>query len=136
MAGMVDTVLRWFRPAEPFPAGFNRRFIRIFHKTDTMAGLVEQVEDLRETLTSVIKDVAVMQQMLRERGLWDEQRYCQLRYERMIADHSSAGASPWASHSYYRYTLDEPEFIREALGGGAEHIAEFERRVRHVEQLT
>lgn len=69
---MVDTVLRWFRPAEPFPPGFNSRFLRIFHKPDTMDALVQQVEDLRETLTSVIKDVTVMQQMLRESGLWDE----------------------------------------------------------------
>jgi hypothetical protein len=133
---MMDKVLRWFRPAEPLPGRFNSRMFRLFHKPDTMDALLQQVEDLRSMLISVIEDVDVMQEMLRERGVWDEQRYRELRFHRMVEDQSGRGPAPWQSYSYYRYTLEDEEFIRDVLGGKPEAVDEFRRRVEHVRQLT
>ena len=77
-----------------------------------------------------------MREILRAKGLWDEAEYRRQRVEVMVNDHSSAGIAPHTWYSYYRYTLDEREFLETVLKAGPQELAEFQARVAHVEQLT
>jgi len=98
--------------------------------------MAEQIQDLRHTLFSLIQEVEVLKDLLREQGTWDERRYRQLRVEKMLADHSSAGPDPWRHHSHYAYTLEEEEFLHEQLRFGEQELAEFRARAEDLETQT
>ena len=134
---MLQKMMRWLGEVEPLPAAFSsRRWFRLFFDPRNVDELAAQVADLRSTTLSLIQDVAVLRGMLRARGMWDEGEYRRQRLEIMVRDHSSAGATPQTSHSYYPYTLDEREFLESVLKATPQEVAEFEKRVEHVQTLT
>jgi hypothetical protein len=94
------------------------------------------VADFLGVLFSAIQDLAVIKQLLTEKGVWDEELYKKLRTERLIADHSGAGATPWKSYSYYPYTLDEEEFLEELFNASKEEIARFKEKVETISELS
>lgn len=117
---------------------FEKRFFRLFARRENLeiSQLAQQVDDLTVTLVSVIQDVAVLKTMLQEKDVWDEARYRQLRRERMVADHSSAGLESWVWYSAYPYTLDEEEFLRHQFKASEAEVAAFREEVEFVSQLT
>jgi hypothetical protein len=96
----------------------------------------KELGDLLSVLVSTIQDMVVIKQMLAEKGIWDEELYKKLRTERMIGDHSGAGASPWTSYSHFPYTLDEEEFLKHMFNASEEEIEEFKNKVETVSRLT
>ena len=91
-----------------------------------------QLDDIRHVLKSAIQDIAVMQSMLQEQGLWDDDLYKKLRVERMIGDHSAVGADPWGGHSVYQYTLEESEFLSNVFDASEDEVKKFESEVVRV----
>jgi hypothetical protein len=119
------------------PAAFTTsRLFRLFAQPADSGQLTQQVGDLRAVLLSVIQDLAVLKEVLHERALWDEAQYKRLRVKRMIADQSSASASPWLAYSYYPYTLEDEEFLRLCLHASEAEIEEFKREVERTKELT
>jgi hypothetical protein len=94
------------------------------------------VGDLLSALISAIQDVVVIKQLLAEKGLWDEELYKKLRTERMIDDHSGAGATPWKSYSHFPYTLDEEEFLKHMFNASEEEIEQFTKKAETASELT
>jgi hypothetical protein len=108
---------------------------RLFRLTDD-AKDERSAADLLAVLFSAIQDLAVIKQLLAEKGVWDEELYKKLRSERMISDHSGAGATPWKSYSYYPYTLDEEEFLEEIFDASKAEIARFREKVETISELS
>jgi hypothetical protein len=136
MSQKLRMLWRWLGARSPLPGFLPERVVRIQLPPGNLDQLAEQVADLRVMLCSLIRDVAVFQEMLRQRGLWDQAQYRQLRMERMIADHSSAGAAPWRHHSLYPYALDEHDFLQQILAFTPEELAAFTQRVEDVRTAT
>jgi hypothetical protein len=136
MLHKLRTLWRWLGGGVSWPGPLSERAWRIQLTPDSLDQLAEQVVDLRTMLYSLIRDVAVFRQILQQRGLWDVAQYRRLRMERMIDDHSTAGATPWHHHSPYPYTLDERAFLEQVLAATPEELATFSRRVADVETAT
>ena len=109
---------------------------RLFRTPNTVEELASQVEVLRSALMSAIQDIAVLKELLREKGGWDDYSYRKLRIQRMVKDHSSAGPWPHPIHSYYPYVLNETDFLKEVLSANEAEVREFEQRVDEVRFLT
>jgi len=112
------------------------RLFRMHAEPQDIDSLSRAVADLRHTLFNAIQDIAVLTEALKRNHLLDEKLYKELRIERMLGDHSSAGASPWRNCSQYPYTLDEEDFLRERFGATEEEVREYQRSVNHVQTLT
>ena len=110
----------------------DKPFFQIYNTDMTVEGLARQVNVLRDTLISVVKDVVVMKDIFERHGLMKEATYRELRSGRMLADHSSAGADPWTRHSLYPYTLSEQDFLREVFHAGEAEVRQYDE---HVEAL-
>ncbi len=115
---------------------FGARLFRLFQNPKGLGDLAQQVQDLRATLFSATQDIAVLRELLEAKGQWDEALYKQLRTERMIRDHDSAGVSPWFSYSYFPYTLEEDEFLRHRLRASEPEVKDFQERVDRIQTLT
>jgi hypothetical protein len=96
----------------------------------------KSVADLLSVTFSAIQDMVAMKELLIEKGIWDEELYKKLRIERMIDDHSGAGATPWQSYSHFPYTLDEEEFLEKVFNASKEEIEKFKERVETIEELS
>jgi hypothetical protein len=117
---------------EQLPGYWQTRMFRL-----TVAAQKDKsVADLLSVIISAIQDMAVIKQVLTEKGIWDEERYKKLRIERMIGDHSSAGATPWQSYSHFPYTLEEEEFLEKVFNTSKEEIEKFKKRVETIEELS
>ena len=112
------------------------RLIRLFRPSKSVEELAVQVEDLRHTLNSALHDLVVMKSVLEEKGLMDAALYKQLRARRMISDHGGPGPSSWRYMSIYPYTLDEQDFLREALHATEAEVKSFEEDAAHATTLT
>jgi hypothetical protein len=112
------------------------RLFRLFAQPSDNVQLTQQVKDLRAVLLSAIQDIAVLKDALLEQALWDAEQYKRLRLRQMIADQSSAGASPWLAYSYYPYTLEDEQFLRLYLHADEAAVEEFKREVERTKELT
>lgn len=112
------------------------RGFRLFGISTNPKEVAQRTADLWHVLRSVIQDIAVIKEMMRDKGVWDEAKYKELRVNRMVADHGGAGATPWRRHSYHPYTLNEAEFLTQHLNADAEQVKDFERRVESEETAT
>jgi hypothetical protein len=112
------------------------RLIRLFRPSKSVEELAVQVEDLRHTLNSALHDLVVMKSILEEEGLMDAALYKQLRIRRMISDHGGPGPSSWKYMSIYPYTLEEKDFLREALDATEAEVKGFEEDAAHATTLT
>jgi hypothetical protein len=112
------------------------RMFRLFNKSANPQDLAQQNADLLAVLLSAIQDVAVIKELLQEKGVWDETLYKELRLQRMIGDHSSIGPSPWTSYSYFPYTLVESAFLRHQFKASDEEVKEFEEQAQAISECT
>jgi hypothetical protein len=94
------------------------------------------VEGLAFVVHSLIQEVEVLKTMLKDTGNWSAQQYKETMIRLRIADHNSAGGCPWTHHSYYRYTLDDRDFLKEALGATEGEIRDFEAEAEEVSMYT
>jgi hypothetical protein len=108
---------------------------RMFRLTAAAQG-DEFGEDCLSFIISAIQDMVVIKQVLIEKGIWDEDLYKKLRIERMIGDHSGAGATPWQSYSHFPYTLEEEEFLEKVFNASKEEVEKFKKRVETIEELS
>jgi PHD/YefM family antitoxin component YafN of YafNO toxin-antitoxin module len=115
---------------------FEDRLFRLFLTPKSVEELSRQIQDLRYTLNSVVQDLAVMKEVLEEKGLMDKALYKRLRVARMIHDHSSHGASAWVDYSIYPYTLDEKDFLRHTFRASEEEVKNFQTNVDGVASRT
>jgi len=112
------------------------RFFRMHAEPKTIESLSAAVADLRHTLFSAIQDIAVLTEVLKRNQLLDETLYKELRIQRMLGDHSSAGASPWRNCSQYPYTLEEEELLRERFRASEEEVRQYREDIDSLETLT
>ena len=112
------------------------RMFTIYNQSTEPTQLAKKTNDLLSILTSAIQDMVVMKEIMKEKGILDEERYKELRTRRMIDDHSSAGAAPWFGYSIYPYTLDESEFLRQQFNANDEEVEQFEQKVEHIQLLS
>ena len=117
----------------------DERLLRLFESHDAGADAPDVralVADLRHMVVSLAQEVAVLEEMLQESGHWDRARYRDARRRRMVADHDSSGLMSWRHCSYYRYTLDEPDFLRTQLGATEADVERFQAEVDEVSTRT
>lgn len=114
----------------------NQRCFRIHQTSSDPAVLKQQVDDLRHMLFSVIQDLEIMRNTLARHGLLAAPEHKDQRIKSMLADHSSAGATPWRAHSYYPHTLDTQAYLREILDLSDDEIKEYEAEAQHRATLT
>jgi hypothetical protein len=115
---------------------FNSRLFRLFQPSKSVEELNQRIEDLRYTLNSVVQDIAVLKEILEEKGLMDAALYKRIRVNRMVQEHSSAGANSWRNSCFYPYTLDEEDFLQESLGANEAEVKSFQENVSTIETLT
>jgi hypothetical protein len=84
-----------------------------------------QLNDLLHVLNGAIQEIEVLKDLLKEKSLWDDKLYKELRIKRMVGDHSVAGESPWKSHSIYPYTLDDKAFLRHKFDASDDEVNMF-----------
>ncbi len=111
-------------------------YFALFRDSEDPQVLRQQVRMLRRALIGLAQDVTVLRRQLTESGALDPSRYRRLRIERMIDDHSSAGAVPWMSYSHYPYLLDDEQYLRTQLGASEAEVEEFRKQVEFKQQLT
>jgi len=107
------------------------RHFRLFADSKTPSPL----GDLRHVVLSLIQEVAVLRSFLEEEGL-DKEEYKRRRREVMVGDHGGPGPAPWVSYSYYRFTLEEKEFLKQVLGMNDAEIASFDRDAGSRQTMT
>jgi hypothetical protein len=112
------------------------RIFTIYNQSTDPEQLAKKAADLLAIVTSAIQDMVVMQEIMQEKGIWDAERYKELRTQRMISDHSSGGAAPWLGYSIYPYTLEETEFLRQKFNADEEEVQKFEKQVEHIQMLS
>ncbi len=78
----------------------------------------------------------VLREALLEKKVVSETEYKKSREKMMLCDHSSAGGEPWQRHSYYRYVLDEEDFLDQILGLNEDQIKKFRVSANHMERQT
>ena len=115
---------------------FQDRLFRLYQTPKSLDELTQQVQDLRDTLNSAVQDLVLLKSVLEEKGLMDAALYKRLRIQRMLWDHSSAGASPWRNYSLYPYTLSEKDFLRETLGVGEAEVKTYEEDAENMGTRT
>ena len=109
-----------------------RRIIALSSTEDVPA----TVEALSHGLLAAIQEIAVLKEMMREKGVWDDAAYRRLRTEIMIQDHNTAGPFPHTSHTYFPFMLDEDEFLRFAFKATKEDLEGYNAAVQAVNHLT
>lgn len=112
------------------------RAFRLFGISNNPKEVAQRTADLWHVLRSVIQDVAVLQAMMQEKGVWDAAKYRELRQQQMVKDHSGSGASPWTDCSYYPYTLNETDFLKHQFDATDAEVKEFEKRVESQERQS
>lgn len=74
--------------------------------------------------------------MLRSTETWNEATYKELMLARLINDHTSVGPAPHLLHSYFPYTLAEPDFVLYRFKVSAKELAAFNEAVEEIGSLT
>ncbi|MEE8143361.1 MAG: hypothetical protein V3T77_09700 [Planctomycetota bacterium] len=110
--------------------------LALFRPRKERKSVSEEIASLRAMVISLAQDVMVLKDLLREKNLWDAATYKRIRTKVMIDDHNAAGPAPWVSHSYYRYTLKELDYLRLVFNANDHEIQEYENKVDFVSRLT
>jgi hypothetical protein len=117
-------------------SGFDARFFRLERPLESQDDLKTRVADLQHLLTSAIQDLVVLQELLKEQGLWDEERYRELRRARMLAVYGGGGPAPWANDARFFHALEEEEFLRYRLNADDAQIAAFRADAKAHAEMT
>lgn len=114
-----------------------RRSTLLMMETNGSVKMMEaQLKALQETVFKLCQEVEVLREAVLEKNVLSENEYKKARENKMLCDHSSAGAEPWERHSYYRYVLDEEDFLDQILGLNEDQIKEFKVSASHMERQT
>jgi hypothetical protein len=114
----------------------NERGARLYRNPETIPEAAAQIHDLRHVVYSLIQEVEALKSVIADMPGFDADSYRAARIERMLQDHSSAGAYSWRNLSTYPYTLDEDDFLRHTLNMTDEEIAAFKERATYLSTLT
>lgn len=114
----------------------DKRYFEIYWHAHGFPALNDRADALVATLRSVVQEIEVLKEMLRQKHAWDDRLYRQLRFRQMLSDHDSAGAAPWQYHAIYPYTLSEPDFLRSQLAASEEEIKAFQEKATDLETRT
>ncbi len=93
-----------------------------------------RLDAITRVVLNLCQEIETLRAMLAERGLWQEDRYRELRAATMLQDHGGPGPAAWRNYSHTKHTLDEEEFLKAVLHFSDEEIARFRERAR--ERLT
>ncbi|MCW5821263.1 MAG: hypothetical protein KIT34_00580 [Cyanobacteria bacterium TGS_CYA1] len=118
------------------PNNMKRNAVLSFEASDSPKVMQLQIKALTDIVYSLCQEVETMRELLIKNEKLTANEYDQARRERMLKDHTSVGPNPWVLHSYYRYMLDEDDFLREILKLDPEQIQEFRQSAQSAERLT
>jgi len=111
--------------------------IMLWKKSDVERGKsFESVDGLAMVVRRLIQEVEVLKSLMKENGIWNEERYRKVIMERFLSDHNSAGIGTGPSHSDYYYTFEEEGFLKDRFGLSDEEIKAFRAEVEYVSSLT
>ena len=108
----------------------------LFDDSDTPDARKRQIDGLRRMVLGLAQDVDLLKRALREAKVLEAPGYKKLRVERMVGDHSGAGAFPFRHHSYFPYLLEEEDFLRTQLGATDEELQAYREEVEFVSSLS
>ena len=115
---------------------FQDRPFRMFQPSKSIEELAVRIEDLRHILNSAVHDIVVLKNVLEEKGLMDAALYKQLRMHQMLRDHGGPGPASWQYMSIYPYTLDEKDFLRQALKADEAEAERFQKDAEDRRMMT
>lgn len=95
-----------------------------------------QIQALKDMVYSLCQEVETLRGMLIDKEILTQQNYNKAREKLMLGDHCGRGADPWLDHSYYRYVLDEDDFLKNILELTPEQVKEFRQHASNLERLT
>ena len=95
-----------------------------------------RLDAIARVVLNLCQEVETLRAMLAERGLWQEDRYRELRERVMLQDHGGPGPASWRNYSHYKHTLDEDELLRAVLGFSDEEVARFRKRAAERHTMT
>jgi hypothetical protein len=91
---------------------------------------------LSELVINLTIEIECLKELLMEQAGVSEQNYKEKRISKMLQNHSNAGPSPWKHPTFFKYLLDEMEFLRRELRLTDAEIECYQKKVEHVRQLT
>jgi len=118
------------------PKNVRRSTLLMIEANGSVKMMEAQIKALQETVFSLCQEMEVLREALLEKKVVSETEYKKSREKMMLCDHSSAGAEPWQRHSYYRYVLNEEDFLDQILGLNEDQIKKFRVSVNHMERQT
>lgn len=118
------------------PNNMKRSAVLSFEASGSTQVMQLQIKALTDIVYSLCQEVETMRELLIKNEKLTACEYDQARRKRMLEDHTSVGPNPWILHSYYRYMLDEDDFLREILKLSPEQIQEFRQSAQTAERLT
>lgn len=118
------------------PNNMKRNAVLSFEASGSTEVMQLQIKALTDIVYSLCQEVETMRDLLIKNETLTANEYDQARKERMLKDHTSVGPNPWVLHSYYRFMLDEDDFLREILRLDPEQIQEFKQSAQTAERLT
>jgi hypothetical protein len=114
-----------------------QRFWDFFREEhDSVDSLKLQVSALKFTMLRVFQEMQSLQSLLMEKQIVAPEEFNQKMKNVMLSDHSSAGPSPWRSHSYFNFLLSEDTYLRTVVGLNAQELKEFQENRESAKRLT
>ena len=101
-----------------------------------LRSLTRQVDDLCYTLNSAVHDVAVLKSVLERRDFWMPRFTSGCGLNGCCTTTAGAGATPWKALKRYPDTLEEEDFLREALNSAEQEVQQFKKDVEIAQTLT
>ncbi len=118
------------------PSDMKRNALLSMGGADSPEVMQAQIQALTDIVYSLCQELETLRGILKSKELMSESEYKSARLQLMLRDHSGVGPSPWLFHSYYRYFLDEEDFLKADLKMNDEEIKEFQHRAKVNESLT
>jgi hypothetical protein len=114
-----------------------QRFWDFFREEhDSVDSLKLQVSALKSVMLRMFQEMQSLQMLLFEKQIVAPDEFNQKMKDVMLSDHSSAGPSPWQSHSYFTYLLSEDSYLRTVVGLNAQELNEFQENRETAKRLT
>lgn len=118
------------------PRDMKRNALLSMRGADSPEIMQAQIQALTDIVYSLCQELETLRGVLKSKEMMSESEYKTARLQLMLRDHSGLGPSPWEFHSYYRYFLDEEDFLKADLKMNGEEIKEFKQRAKVNESLT
>lgn len=109
--------------------------LRLQNKAQSLPELQEQVATLKTVLFRALQEIDALKSALADKEIISRQEFARQCAGTLVADHSSAGPTPWRGHSYFKYLAEEEDYLRE-IGLTESQLEDFKKSAKHAEQLT